>query len=415
MTDKFYGRSSAYQIPDLFEPGRLVQGRYELLSLIGDGAVGTVMAARHLEFDDLVAIKFLKPEYANNTEAATRFAIEARTNFKLRSEHIVRVLDVGIYAGSPFIVMEHLEGADLRSLAHTLLMPEIPRVVDWALQVCDALSYAHTSGVIHRDIKPENLFVCGGRTDQEHVKVLDFGISKVASVRQILTQTAVGTPPYMSPEQLRAKRDLDGRADIWSLGCVLYELLTGSSPFDRGNVMLSCAAVLERDPQPVDHIRPAVPSELSQVVARCLRKDRNERFNEVAALAEALSPFGSGKYSAYPARCRANLNDEKLKHRLAPQNQLIEHTATGQQQPTVSSVHPVMRTSSSRLTSGSTPRQTGHLPPNVLDASPMRLAILVAGILAVAAVIGIAAGLAYPHIQPWFPQLANLTSVLRLD
>ena len=310
--------------PIPFQPGQLIHGRYEILHVIGAGGVGFVMTARHAGFDDLVALKFLRPEFTSNAEAVTRFTIEARASFKLRSEHVVRMLDVDICEGTPFIAMELLEGTDLRRVLARYRVLELEPAVDYMLQACEALSAAHALGVIHRDIKPENLFLLGEGAEGDHLKVLDFGISKVALVsslratNQALTRVAVGTPPYMSPEQVRASRDLDMRSDLWSVGCVLYELVTGSAPFERESLMQACAAVLEEEPLPPRQLRPAIPSGLSDAIMRCLRKSPADRFNDVAELADALGPYGSGRLSAYPARCRANLNGEGPGRRSTP-------------------------------------------------------------------------------------------------
>jgi len=316
MANELSTQVQEVQLPALFEPGKLVQDRYQLLHLIGSGGVCFVLAARHAGFDELVALKFLQPEFADNAEAVRRFTLEARTCFKLRSEHIVRVFDVGMYEGVPFLAMELLQGTDLRGFLNkqTDYMP-IARAVDFMLQVCDALSVAHGIGIIHRDIKPENLFIVGDADADLIVKVLDFGISKVALVEglpdlritQRFTQVAVGTPPYMSPEQVRSAGDLDARADLWSVGCVLYELVTGMSPFSRGSVIQSCAAVLEYDPIPPHELRPSVPLELSAVIMRCLQKAPVDRYEDVGQLAMALSSFGTGRYVAYAERCRVNL------------------------------------------------------------------------------------------------------------
>ena len=306
------------------EPGSIIVGKYEVLRLIGTGGVGFVLAARHVGFDDLVALKFLRPEFASNQEAVSRFMIEARASFKLRSEHVARVLDVDLFEGTPFIAMELLDGSDLRSQLETQRLLPVAPAVDYVLQACEALAAAHAINVIHRDIKPENLFLLGHGEQAGHLKVLDFGISKVALVNtdrqthQALTRVAVGTPPYMSPEQVRASSNRDARSDLWSLGCVLYELLTGTAPFDRISVMQSCAAVLEEEPAPARDLRPAIPAELSAVIARCLRKDAAERFNNVAELAEALTPFGSGRFATYPTRCHAHLSGEGLGRRSTP-------------------------------------------------------------------------------------------------
>lgn len=310
------------QIP--FEPGQVIHGKYELLRLLGVGGVGYVVAARHVGFDDLVALKFLRPEFATHQEAVSRFTIEARASFRLRSEHVARMLDVDIHDGVPFIAMELLEGTDLRNLLEARRVLDVAPTVDYLLQTCEALAAAHAIGVIHRDIKPENLFLLGNGDPTDHLKVLDFGISKVAvrgenrKTHQALTRMAVGTPPYMSPEQVRASSALDARSDIWSVGCVLYELLTGTAPFDRVSLMQACAAVLEDEPSAPTQLNTEVPAGLSEVIMRCLRKDPNERFEDVASLAEALNPFGSGRFASYAARCRAHLTGEGLGRRSTP-------------------------------------------------------------------------------------------------
>jgi eukaryotic-like serine/threonine-protein kinase len=308
-----------------FQPGEVIVGKYKVIRLIGTGGVGFVVSARHVGFDELVALKFLRPEFATHAEAVTRFTIEARASFKIKSEHVARVLDVDtLIDGTPFIAMELLEGTDLRSLLDRCRMLAIPPAVDYALQTCEALAAAHSLRVIHRDIKPENLFLTGPGDETDRIKVLDFGISKVAltgtgrHTNQALTRIAVGTPPYMSPEQVRASSDLDARSDIWSLGCVLYELITGTAPFDRMSLMQSCAAVLEEQPAPPRDLRPGVSHELDAVVMRCLEKHPDARFQNVAELAEALAPFGSGQLATYSDRCRAFLNGDGLGRRSTP-------------------------------------------------------------------------------------------------
>jgi serine/threonine protein kinase len=292
--------------------------------MLGVGGVGYVVAARHIGFDDLVALKFLRPEFATHQEAVSRFTIEARASFRLRSEHVARMLDVDIHDGVPFIAMELLDGTDLRNLLEARRVLDVAQTVDYLLQTCEALAAAHAIGVIHRDIKPENLFLLGNGDPTDHLKVLDFGISKVAvrgdnrKTHQALTRMAVGTPPYMSPEQVRASSALDARSDIWSVGCVLYELLTGTAPFDRVSLMQACAAVLEDEPVGAHELNTEVPAELSEVIMRCLRKDPSERFEDVATLAEALNPFGSGRFASYAARCRAHLTGEGLGRRSTP-------------------------------------------------------------------------------------------------
>jgi serine/threonine protein kinase len=327
----------AFSLP--FQPGEVIGGKYKIIRLIGTGGVGFVVSARHVGFDEVVALKFLRPEFATHTEAVTRFTIEARASFKIKSEHVARVLDVDTLPdGTPFIAMEFLEGTDLRRLLDRCRMLAVEPAVDCALQTCEALAAAHALQIIHRDIKPENLFLTGlglgAETDM--VKVLDFGISKVAltgsrrQTHQALTRVAVGTPPYMSPEQVRASSDLDARSDIWSVGCVLYELLTGTAPFDRLSLMQSCAAVLEEDPVPVRDLRQALSPELEAVVMACLQKDPAARYQDVAQLAEALAPFGSGRLVGYPERCRAALSGDG--RRSTPSN-LVPRMLTGSSHP----------------------------------------------------------------------------------
>jgi serine/threonine-protein kinase len=322
MTQQDTGIADLQPVP--FEPGQVIHGKYELLRLLGCGGVGYVVAARHIGFDDLVALKFLRPEFATHQEAVSRFTIEARASFRLRSEHVARMLDVDMHDGVPFIAMELLEGTDLRNLLEARRVLEVSSTVDYMLQTCEALAAAHAIGVIHRDIKPENLFLLGDGDPTDQLKVLDFGISKVAvrgdnrKTHQALTRMAVGTPPYMSPEQVRASSALDARSDIWSVGCVLYELLTGTAPFDRVSLMQACAAVLEDEPPAPTELNSEVPTELSDVIMRCLRKDPNARFEDVASLAEALNPFGSGRLASYAARCKAYLTGEGLGRRSTP-------------------------------------------------------------------------------------------------
>ena len=306
--------------------GELIAGKYKVLDLIGTGGIGFVVSARHVRLDELVALKFLRPEFASDAHAVRRFTIEARASFKIDSDHVVRVLDVDALAdGTPFMVMELLEGKDLgRVLAERRSLP-VEQSVEYALQVCEALAAAHGCYVVHRDIKPENLFVSRCGAEPERLKVLDFGISKLVlgdPTVPLVHAAAVdggdaqpvpgalgplGSPPYMSPEQLRAAEEVDARSDIWSLGCVLYELITGIGPFDRASVNATCTAVLEETPAPLRLMCPGVAPGLEAVVLRCLQKEPEQRFQDVAELACALSPFAPLPARAAAERCRALL------------------------------------------------------------------------------------------------------------
>ena len=339
------GTLGAFELP--FQHGEVIGGKYKVIRLIGTGGVGFVVSARHIGFDEIVALKFLRPEFSTHTEAVTRFTIEARASFKIKSEHVARVIDVdSLPDGTPFIAMELLEGTDMRSLLDRCRVLPIASAVDYALQTCEALAAAHAQHIIHRDIKPENLFLSGQGEPADQIKVLDFGISKVAlegpkrQTQPALTRVAVGTPPYMSPEQVRASSDLDARADIWSVGCVLYEFLTGTAPFDRMSLMQSCAAVLEEEPVPPRDLRLPIPLELDAVVMRCLRKDPQERYQDVAELAQALVPFASERFRGYAQRCRDQLSCESTGRRPTMTSSLKRPPVSPPPSTPANSVHP---------------------------------------------------------------------------
>jgi serine/threonine-protein kinase len=293
-----------------FAPGELIAGKYKVLDLIGTGGVGFVVSARHVRLDELVAIKFLRPAFASNPEAVKRFTIEARANFKIKNDHVVRVLDVdALESGAPFMVMELLEGEDLGRVLGTRGALPVEQAVEYALQACEAIAAAHACYVVHRDIKPENLFITGDGPERENVKVLDFGISKLALAAQpAQTGTVLGSPPYMSPEQVRAADEVDARTDIWSLGCVLYELLTGVAPFERASVPEICAAVVHDNAPPLRLMQPSLAPGLEAVVLRCLQKDPAQRYQDIAQLAAALVPFAPPEAAKFAERCRLLLD-----------------------------------------------------------------------------------------------------------
>lgn len=284
-------------------PGDVLSEKYRVDELIGYGAMGFVLKAWHLQLDEPVAVKFLLPELAASEEALVRFEREARATFKIKSEHVVRVLDVGrLELGHPFMVMEYLEGEELADQIYEGEMP-IGKIVDIVLQACAAIAEAHAHGIIHRDVKPDNLFLTRRRDGTTCVKVLDFGLSKflprpsqTANKRQrAVTKDAqvMGTAHYMSPEQWISARDVGPATDIWSLGVILYEGLTGESPFMRNNLAAMCNAVLRDDPPPILELRPDVPDGLVAIVDRCLAKEATMRFASVSELGEALRAHAS--------------------------------------------------------------------------------------------------------------------------
>jgi serine/threonine-protein kinase len=280
------------------QPGDVILGKYRIERVIGLGGMGAVVSARHLQLDERVAIKFLLPEMLSHEEVVQRFLREAKAAIRIRSEHCVRILDVGtLETGAPYMVMEYLEGRDLAAIGEEQKQLPIPDVVDWVLQAGEALAEAHQLGIVHRDLKPANLFLTRRADGTPAVKVLDFGISKQAAsgadAGVTKTQAVLGSPRYMSPEQMRSTKDVDARADVWALGAVIHELVSGYPPFDAETMTALCAAILQDPPRSMRASRPDAPPELEAVVRVALEKDRDRRFGNVAQLAAALAPFGS--------------------------------------------------------------------------------------------------------------------------
>ena len=276
--------------------GEVILGKFRVEKILGEGGMGVVVAAKHLQLDEIVALKFMRPHALRDPETVARFAQEARAAAKLKSEHVARVLDVGVRDdGAPFIVMEYLQGRDLAQMLMAGGTMPVERAAELIIQACEGLAEAHARGIIHRDIKPANLFVVEGRGWQS-LKILDFGISKAAlggdEPTGINTRSIMGSPCYMSPEQLRSTQSVDHRADIWSLGAVLYELLTSSTAFDYTRPITELiATILEQQAPSVRRLRPELPHELEAIVQRCLERDRALRFQNAAELAIALVPF----------------------------------------------------------------------------------------------------------------------------
>jgi serine/threonine-protein kinase len=280
--------------------GQVLAGKYRVEKVLGSGGMGVVVAAWHLELEQRVAVKFLHPLAMERPDTAERFRREARSAAKIRSEHVARVIDVGIMEGGlPYMVMEYLDGHDVAEEMQRVGLLSISDSVDFVLQALEALAEAHSAGIVHRDLKPANLFLAMRPDGTRIVKVLDFGISKSlfgTSVAEMsLTRTAVliGSPLYMSPEQMRSAKDVDTRTDIWSLGVMLYEMITGRPPYTGDSIPALCAALLNDHPVPMRELRPEVPEGLEEAVMRCLAKDRTQRFVTVSELARALAPFGS--------------------------------------------------------------------------------------------------------------------------
>jgi serine/threonine-protein kinase len=285
--------------------GTLIDGKYRVDRVIGMGGMGVVFAATHLKLRESFAIKVLLPDLAQRGDATARFLREARAMAKIRSEHVVRVFDVGTLPdGAPFMVMELLDGTNLSAVVRTGGLG-IDVAVDYVLQACDAISEAHALGIVHRDLKPANLFVTWTRDGSPLVKVLDFGVSKLldgAESEMTNASGVVGSPSYMSPEQMQSARDVDHRADIWALGVVLYELLAREKPFSAPSMPALCMTILNEEPPRLGTKVASLPAELESIVHRCLEKDPSARFASVDDLAAALGPFGSHEHSRVERR-----------------------------------------------------------------------------------------------------------------
>jgi eukaryotic-like serine/threonine-protein kinase len=288
--------SSVVDPGDPFLPGNIFAGKYRIEKVLGRGGMGLVLAARHLGLDEPVAIKVLLPAMMQAAGMIERFMREARASAKIKNDHVVRVTDVDtLPSGVPYMVMERLEGADLSDLCKSVGPLPIADAVRYLLETCSAIGEAHEMGIIHRDLKPANLFLARRRDGATSIKVLDFGISKAMQSLGENTVTVAGTvlgsPSYMSPEQIAAVRDLDGRTDLWSLGVILYQLVTGRVPFPADTLTQLCALVLQTEPRRPSELRPDLPPGLEAVILRCLEKDRARRFGTAGDLAAALLPF----------------------------------------------------------------------------------------------------------------------------
>jgi eukaryotic-like serine/threonine-protein kinase len=298
------GPTSQRSLP--FPPGTVLAGKYRVEKLLGEGGMGWVVEAMHIHLEQRVALKFMHARnMVENPDAVARFLREARAAARIQSEHIARVFDVGtLDSGEPYLVMEYLEGQDLEGLLRAKGTLPVEQVVEYALQACEGLAEAHAKGIVHRDLKPANLFLARRTDGSVRVKLLDFGISKLApqgggsDVGMTSTQALMGSPLYMSPEQLRSSKNVDRRADLWSMGVILYEMLGGEAPFQADTLPEVCARIMAEPPPPL-----AMGSKgIGAVVMRCLEKDPSNRFADAGALAAALAPMGSADSRAIAER-----------------------------------------------------------------------------------------------------------------
>jgi serine/threonine-protein kinase len=293
--------------------GDVLAKKYRVERVLGMGGMGIVVAARHLELDQPVALKFLLPTAMDSEEMVSRFLNEGRAVVRLKSEHVAKVLDVGrLDDGAPYIVMELLEGQDLAAVMRDRKVLAVEDAASFLLQACEAVAEAHSAKIIHRDLKPQNLFLTMGTGGDPLIKVLDFGVSKSLSpttgsdggapLTLTRTQSMLGSPLYMSPEQMRSSKRVDERSDIWSLGVILFELLTGRVPFEAENVPELVFKIAENDAPNPKELRADLPDALCATVLHCLQKDADKRFASIADLATELEPYVGPREKGLAAR-----------------------------------------------------------------------------------------------------------------
>jgi eukaryotic-like serine/threonine-protein kinase len=325
--------------------GQIWDEKYRIDRVLGEGGMGVVFEAYHLRLEQQVAVKCLLPALADNSAVRARFEREARAAARLRSRHVVKILDVETHpSGAPYMVMELMHGRDLDNEVRERGALPYEELCNWLVQAAGALAEAHHAGIVHRDMKPSNIFLAEEPGDRV-AKVLDFGIAKSSAIMPGITYTVeggggiCGTPMYMSPEQI-TNSDIDGRADVWSLGVILYEILSGRTPFESQSFTALAVKIVNEMPVTLHALRPDLPKQLCDIVMQTLHKSRENRFTMVE-LAEALAPFGNradlmrwnqprpslGSFSALPASPSApSLSSLQPAVALAPAQTLLGQT-----------------------------------------------------------------------------------------
>jgi eukaryotic-like serine/threonine-protein kinase len=289
----------ALSAEDLRE-GAIFAGRFRIERRLGKGGMGIVVAARHMSLDAPVAIKLLLAGALGSPEAVARFIREARATVRLRSEHVARIIDVAaLPSGEPYVVMEYLSGHDLAAVLETRGPLPVRDALDYVIQACDGIAEAHALGIVHRDLKPANLFLTHRPDGSPLVKVLDFGVAKAPqsgdSAELTGAHTMLGSPLYMSPEQIVSARNVDSRTDVWALGAILYELVCGRPPFTGTTLQELGRRILTEKPRPPTTWRPDLPGPVAAAILECLTRDPSQRMQNVGELVEALAPFASSE------------------------------------------------------------------------------------------------------------------------
>jgi serine/threonine-protein kinase len=320
------------------EPGQLLAGKYVIEEVLGIGGMGVVVSAKHVALDQKVAIKYLLPAALLNPEVVERFAREARAAAKIRGEHVARVIDVGQFDdGAPYMVMEHLQGKDLAKVLELSGALPIEDTIRYLLETCEALAEAHAAKIVHRDLKPSNLFLSRQPDKSDIIKVLDFGISKTGDAPSAsLTKTSalMGTAFYMSPEQLTNPKGVDHRSDIWALGVILYELLSGRPPFMGESVPEIIGGILSNQPDSIRTLRADIPLGLEAVIVKCMQTKPADRYQSVAALAAAMGAYANAR-DRQSIETTARVLGESLRPQAEPSSPVGKATvlaSTGPQQ-----------------------------------------------------------------------------------
>ena len=371
--------------------GDLVAGRYQVEEVLGKGGMGVVVAARDQQLDRCVALKVLSQEHVRNREATARFLQEARASVRLTSDHVVKIYDIGTLPDDvPYMVMEILRGADLAAVLESEGTLAVSDAVGFVVQACEAVGEAHLRGIVHRDLKPANLFLSRQVDGTSRIKVLDFGISKLTlpsdTPAASLTHTSwmLGSPVYMSPEQLRSARDVDCRADIWALGTILFELIVGKPPFLADSVPeLSAKILIDPVPIPSERKGSPLPDGLDEVILKALEKNLQMRFQNIAEFTLALAQFA-------PKRCIPNV--ERIARMHGPQDRA---TALGGDIPPSttpqidSTVLPGTAEIASENISGTRTSWEHSTPEGTRRASYRRLGATMGGAIAIGALLGI--------------------------
>ena len=414
-------------------PGDIVGGKFRVDRVLGEGGMGIVVAATHLQLGQTVALKCMRPEVISPSYTK-RFMREARASVKLKSQHAARVIDVGAFDdGAPYIVMEYLDGTDLADLLKQRGRLPVSEAVEYILQACEAIGEAHSHGIVHRDIKPANLFLAQGPGGAPTIKVLDFGVSKLLDVAaqsdatnpggrvrgdrprppshvqdSLVTRASdlLGSPSYMAPEQVLNASAADTRSDIWSLGVILFKLVCGRGPFTAESLGELVQQVMKERIPTVAELLPDCPPGFSEVVAKCLARDRLKRFNDVPELARALAPYAP--QANVPSLERAAILGAGFSYapsapRAMPQ---APHTATplgvaGAQLPAIP--RPPMPSQSHPSHAGHVSGAAHALPPAARPPDAPRYGLVIAtGVLAVLAFFA-AAWLAMRPVGPPAP------------